>query len=386
VRSAPLFRSFFIGGFECSTHRRADGHRLDLVAATAHDVHVAADYRRLRGAGIATAREGLRWHLVEPSPGRYDFASVLPQVRAARDLGVQVIWDLCHFGWPDDLDVFSPAFVRRFADLARAFARLLRSESDGALFVAPINEISFLAWAGGDMGDVHPCCTGQGDALKAQLVRAAIAAIEATWDVDRTARICQVDPIFHVVPDSSRLDDPAVVEASRHAQFQAWDMLAGRQQPELGGRPEYLDIIGVNYYPWNQWFYDSPLDAGPTIPRGHPAYRPFRDLLAEMYARYGRPVFVAETGTEGAARPDWLRYVGEETRAALRAGIPIEGICLYPIVNFPGWDDDRHCHNGLWDYADEHGEREVYGPLAEELMRQQALFRAADGRASGPPP
>ncbi len=32
-----LFRSFFLGGFECSTQRRADGRRLDLIAATRHD-------------------------------------------------------------------------------------------------------------------------------------------------------------------------------------------------------------------------------------------------------------------------------------------------------------------------------------------------------------
>ena len=36
-------------------------------------------------------------------------------LEAARDEGVQVIWDLCHYGWPDDLDIFSPQFVERFA-------------------------------------------------------------------------------------------------------------------------------------------------------------------------------------------------------------------------------------------------------------------------------
>ena len=71
----------------------------------------------------------------------------------------------------------------------------------------------------------------------------------------------------------------------------------------------------------------------------------------------------------------WLRYVGEEAQAALRSGVRLEGLCLYPIVNFPWWDDDRHLHNGLWDYPpDEAGERTVYQPLAEELRRQQSWF------------
>ena len=43
-------------------------------------------------------------------------------------------------------------------------------------------------------------------------------------------------------------------------------------------------------------------------------------------------------------------------------------------MNHPGWDDDRHCHNGLWDYPDEHGEREPYAPLLIELERQATAF------------
>ena len=52
----------------------------------------------------------------------------------------------------------------------------------------------------------------------------------------------------------------------------------------------------------------------------------------------------------------------------------VNGICLYPIVNHPGWEDDRHCHNGLWDYPNDSGEREIYLPLAEELSKQRSEF------------
>ena len=58
-------------------------------------------------------------------------------------------------------------------------------------------------------------------------------------------------------------------------------------------------------------------------------------------------------------------------------GVRIEGICLYPILNHPGWVDDRHCHNGLWDYANDDGEREIYSPLAEEICIQLSNFQAA---------
>src|SRR5690348_15089418 len=104
--SDPQFDSYFLGGFECSTHRRRDGRRLDLLETTAHDVHAAADYEQLAGFGIRTVREGFRWHRIEQRAGHYDFSSVRPLVTAARETGTQVLWDLLHFGWPDDVDPF----------------------------------------------------------------------------------------------------------------------------------------------------------------------------------------------------------------------------------------------------------------------------------------
>ena len=51
-------------------------------------------------------------------------------------------------------------------------------------------------------------------------------------------------------------------------------------------------------------------------------------------------------------------------------GVPVEGICLYPIANHPGWDDDRHCHNALWDYAGDDGSRAIYEPLADQIAKE----------------
>jgi hypothetical protein len=53
-----LFRSFLLGGFECSTHRRRDGRRLDLIRASRHDEFAREDYERLRARGICAARDG----------------------------------------------------------------------------------------------------------------------------------------------------------------------------------------------------------------------------------------------------------------------------------------------------------------------------------------
>jgi beta-glucosidase/6-phospho-beta-glucosidase/beta-galactosidase len=367
--SPSLFDSYFLGGFECSTHRRRRGRRLDLLAMTGHDRAVAQDYRWMVQHGIRTVRDGLRWHLIETSSGRYDWSSFLPMLHASRDVGVQVIWDLCHYGWPDDIDIWTPAFVERFSRFAGAVARLIRDETDATPFFCPVNEISYWAWAGAEVARFNPLSRRRGSELKQQLVRAAIAAIEAIWSVDSRARIVQVDPVIHIIARADRPQDRKPAEDHRRAQFQAWDMLAGRLWPGLGGQPKYLDILGVNYYSTNQWFL-----GGGTIELGRPRYRPFREILAEVYERYKRPLFVAETGAESEARAPWLRYVGGEVRAAVEAGIPVEGICLYPITDYPGWTNGRHCRVGLLGLLDRQGRRAVYQPLADELSRQQAMF------------
>jgi hypothetical protein len=138
-----LFKSFFLGGFECSTHRRRNGRRLDLIRSTRHDTYAEQDYLSLRAHGIEAVRDGLRWHLIENSPHHYDWTSFLPMLRAARQAKVQIVWDLCHYGWPDDLDIWSPEFIERFAGFAAAVASLVRDVSDETSFFAPSTRSRF---------------------------------------------------------------------------------------------------------------------------------------------------------------------------------------------------------------------------------------------------
>ena len=372
-----LFRSYFLGGFECSTQRRADGRRLDLIAGTRHDLLAQEDYRQLAEHGIRGARDGVRWHLIETAPGQYNWSAVLPLLQAAEAAGVEVAWDLCHYGWPDGLDVFSAEFVHRFAAYSAAFARLHQEMTGRPPMVCPVNEISFLAWAGGDMRRLNPVCEGRGGELKRQLVRAALAATEAVRRATPGATILAIDPIIHIVPRHGQ--DPRPVTLYNTFQWEAWDMLAGRLAPELGGHPDAFDVMGVNYYWNNQWLDErdplSPFDAA--------RYTPVHKLFAAAHARYGKRIFLAETSIEGAPRPAWLRYIGEEMRTAIRAGVPMEGLCLYPVLSHMGWDEDRYCANGLFELEPKHGRRVVHAPLAQALRQEQAAFASLFAESEG---
>jgi hypothetical protein len=371
MRRNHIFQSFFCAGFECASHRRSDGRRLDLLKSTGHDRCAREDFSQLQRFGIKTIRDGLRWHRIERLPRYYDWSSFLPMLKAAEASDTTVIWDLCHYGWPDHLDIWSSDFVERFRDFSAAVAQLVKNETGRSGIYCPINEISFWAWAGGDMAKINPHARGRGYELKLQLARAAIASIDAIRGIDGNARFITAEPLINVV--SGRNEPGALKEAEEYRlfQYQATDMITGAIESNLGGRPEYLDVLGLNYYPDNQWYF-----GGATIPLGHHSYRPLSGMLREAHERYQRPLLISETGAEGSAAAAWLHYVCDEVQEAMGLDVPVEGICLYPILDYPGWENERMCRVGLLGEVMEDGSRPVNRRLLTEIERQRHLFAA----------
>ncbi len=357
-----------MAGFECSSHRRKTGRRLDLIGATCHDTHAVRDYRRCAELGLRTVRDGLRWHLIETAPGVYDWSSWLPMLLGAQRAGVRVIWDLYHYGAPDHLDPGAADFPAAFARFAAEAVKVHRRETGLPPLLCPVNEISFFAWAV-DVG-YFPAVAGMAKgAFKRQLVRCAVAGVQAMRAVDPDCRFFWAEPLIHVAPRNRRSSEIRRAEAYRQAQFEAYDLLTGRAEPELGGQPDLVDAIGLNFYPHNQWYFN-----GPTIPMGHHEYRSLAEMLVEVAARFDKPIFIAETGAEGSARAAWLHYICDEARQAMARGADLKALCLYPVTAYPGWDNGRHCEVGLFSPVLADGERRLYAPLAQELERQRALF------------
>lgn len=372
---SSVFRSFWMAGFESACHVNRAGDRLDMICATEHDTNADQDYQLLRSVGISTAREGLRWHLIDHGC-RYDFSTARPLADAATRHGVQVIWNLCHYGWPDNLSLYEPAFVTRFARYAAAVARFVADHSDDVPVYSPINEISYFCWAAGEVGYIYPHGHGRGSAVKLQLVRAAIAGMDAIRAVDPRARFLHADPLIHVVAPRDRPDLARAAADVRHSQYEAWDMLAGGLNPELGGHPRYLDFIGANFYHGNQWEFSGDKFAwsdGPLSDR----WRPLGAQLTELYDRYSRPIVIAETSHFGGGRARWLREIAAQVRFARERGVELEGVCLYPIIDRPDWDHPDHWHNsGLWDLVQTEPGGRLERVVCEEYAAEFARLRA----------
>src|SRR5262249_43408962 len=140
--------------------------------------------------------------------------------------------------------------------------------------------------------------------------------------------------------------EPAADHFNRHVVFQAWDMLAGRLLPELGGAPELLGALGINYYWMNQWELGRP----GFLEDGDARQAPPQELIRSVWERYGRDVVITETTHVGDARAAWARSIALEAEALLDQGVPLQGICLYPILSMPEWHDrSQWARMGLWD-------------------------------------
>ena len=365
---ARTFASFFQAGFECSSHRRRDGVRLDLIRATGHDKHVLQDYRQCRQLGFQTLRDGLRWHLIEKSPGQYDWSSWRPALEAAEEAGVEIIWDLFHYGSPDCVDQAAPDFPDRFTEFALAAIELQQSVSKRPPLVCPLNEINFLSWAidDGYFPQVGPEQRGW---FKRQLVRAAITSAKAIKQRWPRATIVWAEPLIHIAPHDRRRQTVRAAKQNLQGMYEAYDWILGLAEPDLGGDPSLADVIGLNFYPHNQWYFE-----GPTVPMGHHEYRPLADMLVEMAERYGKPIFLSETGAEGSAKPSWLHYVCSEVRDAMDRGADVRGICWYPITAYPGWDNSRHAETGLLSTVVADGTRHVDEKLLAEFEVQREQF------------
>ena len=329
----------------------------------------------LAKTGVHTVRDGLRWHLIETSPGVYDWSSFLPMLKASGETGAQVIWDFCHWGVPEDIDLFSADFPHRFASFAKAAAVLIRDHNQRIRnpwpqFYCAINEISFWSWVGGDEAHFDPFHQERGPELKRQLVQASIAAIRAVRSVDPSARFVQAEPIIHISADGD--DDEAQAATHTAAQYEAWDMLAGSQDPELGGSNDLFEFIGVNYYWNNQWVHE-----GSRTPPGHLQHRPLHQMLVDLWQRYGKSIVLTETGAEVGGDIGWLGYVSSEVRQAHRLGVPVLGICLYPVMDYCGWDDERHCSCGLIECSPDWSKRRLRPDICQELAMQEQLFQSA---------
>lgn len=342
-----------MGGFECADHINRSGVRVNLMKETQHDIRVAEDYKLLSDIGIKVVREGVCWSESETSPYNFDFSHLTPFFNAAKRLGFQIIWDLCHFGYPTGLIPTHPQFISRFTAVCEAFAKFHAQQTAEPLMVVPINEISFLSWHSGDVRGTVPFAINSGDDIRLHLCKAVIAGINTLKEISPNCVVFAVEPLIKIHPadDSITHEDLMTINLN---QFKAMDILMGKDLPELGGSPDLVNVLGFNYYYNNQWNHNN--EALPW-PETNLRLTPLSHLMQNAYNRYNKPIVLTETGHFGLGRDIWIEEISQECIRAIDLDVDLRGICIYPVIDRPDWDNlNEYSKSGIWD-LDENKER-----------------------------
>ena len=337
---------------------RHSGYPLDEYELTQHYRFWREDLDRAASLGISGMRYGIPWYRVNPAPGRFEWAwvdEVLEHAVGRR--GLTVVADLVHYGVPDWVpgSFADPSYPSAVADYARAFGERYRDLVD---HYTPLNEPTITAQFCGQRGLWPPYLQGEKGWLAVVLgvvegMRASITALRAANPAAVIAHVEAAKVVSTEDPELARV--AAQVEARNYLPT---DLLLGRvgaDHPlvdwitEHGGSPDRvarlaaappaIDIIGVNYYP--------EISCRELVQHGPAAAEVAVDgwtegltaALRGFAGRYGRPVFVSETSTDGndERRVQWLRDSVTAVRKLRGAGCPVIGYTWWPLFDFVDW-------------------------------------------------
>ena len=325
-----LFGSLFIGGFECSTHLTPEGHRM-TSSRRRSTIVLRGGLHALPNAGIIAVRDAARWPIVD-LPGRLDR---LRSPTARRDSPAE--HGSAHLGSvPLRLSRRSRLpvmpirrdFLERFVAFATAVARVVRDENDEPGWYTPVNEISYTAWAAGDVGIMSPFW--HRPRLGLQVLLVGRRSRPSTPSDHRPRRPRPFGRAARPAPRSSehyRSHERARLRA-RSRRFQRPGRLGGLRHARrpcrsrtLGGTREHLGVVGVNYYEGNQWTIPTPTLPQHFLGRGDPPGCRSRTLRATCRIATGAKWRSPRRAPRPVPRPGWLRHLTGEARGASRAGV-----------------------------------------------------------------
>jgi beta-glucosidase/6-phospho-beta-glucosidase/beta-galactosidase len=225
--------------------------------------------------------------------------------------------------------------------------------------------------------------------LALNVLPALTAASRAYRDLLPGARHLYVEPCERAAAAVPAAEP--FVELANDRRFFVLDLFLGREMDPArpfvaqvlaaGGErllelePGTVDVLGLDYYAHNQWWYQDGTGRG-VNPSPDPGS--LSDLVQEYWRRYRLPCALGETNIRGFAsdRASWLKYTLEQCERAEAAGVPMEGYCWFPFVDSCDWDSILVRYEGNVDPVG------VYW-LDERLDRRPSAMSASYALAAG---
>jgi beta-glucosidase/6-phospho-beta-glucosidase/beta-galactosidase len=339
---------FFATGIENSYPTIANGKRIDQMAKSGHYGQYGDDFALVKELGITALRYGPPYYKTHRGPDRFDWSSADDPMQSLRELGIEVIADLCHFGVPSWLGGFQdPAFPVLFAEYARAFAR----RYPWVRYFTPVNEIFICASFSALRGYWNECIQSEQGFVMAvrNLCMAHELAVEAILAERPDAIIVQGESLEHFHP--AGLSARSLADRENAFKHLPLDLTTGHElAPGMAG---FLNRNGVTSNDlsffrekravgqrWLGTDYYSTCEhrvASTGRRTTHKSGKGFLALATEYYARYRLPLFHCETNKVSHLAVDWLHDQWDAVLSIREAGIPIHGFTWYSLTDQVDW-------------------------------------------------
>ena len=357
---APAF--MFATGIENSNPTiRGGSYRVDEFETCGFYKHWKTDFDLVCDLGIRFLRFGPPIHRTFRKAGRYDWEFSDLTFGRLKELDINPIVDLCHFGVPDFIGDFqNPDFPKLFAAYAGAFAR----RYPWVQLYTPVNEMYICAtfsaaygWWNEQLSSDKAFVT----ALK-HLVKANVLAMSAILEVRPDAIFIQSESSEYFHAENPKAIKPAEIMNARR--FLSLDLNYGRRvNSEMyeflldNGmtREEYhffLDfnlkhscIMGNDYYVTNEHRVAAD---GSTSASGE--IFGYCEITQQYYDRYKLPVMHTETnlkeGPNGTEAVDWLWKEWANVLRVRNKGVPMVGFTWFSLTDQVDWDSALREPNG----------------------------------------
>ena len=348
-------KSFVWGaGIECSFLPHLG---IDQFDWTQHNRFWQEDLRLAREQlGITHLRYSLPWHVLEPTPGSFDWTYADARIEECRRLGIHLYMDVMHFGtplwlkqavgdpeFPEALERFTDAFVSRYADSIDAWC--------------PFNEPLVSALFSGDFGFWPPHqrkWRGYMPVLS-RIVQAVNRGIRAIRRAKPDAIVLLCDAAENYKSRNQELS--AEVARRNLRRFIVMDLLLGRVDQNhplyswltsygfseldlewFRTNPQPPDVIGLDYYPHSDWQLET--TSGGVRQRRAENPVGIYGVATAYWNRYGIPLMLTETSVEGKPinREIWLESNVDHIRRLREDGIPMLGLIWWPMLDQIDWD------------------------------------------------
>jgi len=357
---------FFATGIENSYPTLRSGARVDQMEKCGHYARWEEDFALVRDLGLDALRYGPPYYRTHVAPDRFDWDTADAPMRRLRELEIEVIADLCHFGVPSWLGGFQDeAFPVLFAEYARAFAH----RYPWVRYFTPVNEIFICASFSALRGWWNECEASDAAFVRAlrNLCMAHELAVEAILSERPDAIIVQGESIENFAPAGRG----AVREADHlnGIKYLSLDLTLGRELAP--GMAAYLNEHGVSS---NELSFFRERRAAGQRWLGMDYYMTcehrvastgrcttakngvgFAALAAQYYRRYGIPLFHCETNRVHRHAVAWLDDQWNDILHLRAQGIPVRGFTWYSLTDQIDWqyglrEERNHLHAiGLFD-------------------------------------